>query len=274
LRVLFAALRPARQAGTVRGRFADLARRVVAAADRLRGRRSIRDQRQAAPGDQRLVWVAGEAVCAVPDVAAGWPTPAVGAPFYDSEPGTVATRLADGRAAHLIRGRSVAPLGRLAARLRGRPWRSPGVTLGRVLFHLERYGVPAPRLLAFGQRLTGPTSAEWFALHTPPADAVVDPSHAVAEQLGRRLLQLHDAGCRPAGDPLPVFGIDRVGVCVRDVTAIRLVRRVTDRDRTNDLHRLLAALAPARQAAAEVGYQAGASEPKPTNRLIPVSVSR
>src|SRR5207248_942677 len=153
--VLWAALRPARSAGLVTGRFSDLARRVAAAAARLADRRSIRDQRQCtatAPG-QRLVWLAGEAVCAVPDVAAIWPRPATTAPFYGGDAGTFPVRLADGHDVVLIRGRSFAPLGRLRAWLRGRPWRSPGVTLGRVLFHLERYGVAAPRLLAFGQRL-------------------------------------------------------------------------------------------------------------------------
>ena len=39
--------------------------------------------------NQRLVWLAEEAVCAVPDVAATWPTPAIAAPFYGCEPGEI-----------------------------------------------------------------------------------------------------------------------------------------------------------------------------------------
>jgi hypothetical protein len=200
------------------------------------------------------VWVAGEAVCAVPAVAAVWPKPAVAAPFYGCEPGTLRVRLPDGRPAELTRGRSFSPLGRLAARWRGRPWRSPGATLGRVLFHLERYGVPAPRLFAFGQRLTGPASAEWFALHEPPADplpAGVEP--ATAEHLARLLRRLHDAGCRPAGDPLAVFGASGV----RDVAGVRIVRRVSDRDRIHDLERLAAALPAGCRATAEAAYRTG-----------------
>jgi hypothetical protein len=173
LRVLRAALGPAREAGIVAGRFSELVRQVVAEAARFRDRRSIRDQRQPAvtASPLRLVWVAGEAVCAVPEIAASWPKDALVAPFYGCEPGEAPVTLPDGRKAFLIRGRSFAPFARLSAWVRGRPWRSPGVTLGRVLFHLERYGIPAPRLLAFGQHFTGRASAEWFALHTPPPSA-------------------------------------------------------------------------------------------------------
>lgn len=251
LRVLCAALRSARRAGRLsRTWLAECARSVEREAKKLRGRRSIRDQRQAT--SQRLVWVAGEAVCAVPDVAEVWPKPAVAAPFYDCEPGTLRVSLPDGREGMLIRGRSFAPLGRLVAKWRGRPWRSPGVTLGRVLFHLERYGVPAPRLFAFGQRFTGPASAEWFALHDVPADPLpADVEPATAEELGRLLRRLHDAGCRPVGDPLAVFGVD----AVRDVTRVRIVRRLSDRDRLCDLERLAAGLPARCRTAARASYR-------------------
>src|SRR5262249_9481841 len=84
LRVLRLALGPAREAGIIAGRFSELARRVAAEAAKLRDRRSIRDQRQpvVTGSAQRLVWVAGEAVCAVLDVAAVWPKDAVAPPFY------------------------------------------------------------------------------------------------------------------------------------------------------------------------------------------------
>src|SRR5262249_13129407 len=122
LRVLWAALRPAREAGVLAGRFAELARRVAAEAARLRNRRSIRDQRQPAVTDypQRLVWVAGEAVCAVPDVAESWPSPAIVSPYYGEEPGTFAVQFPGGQPAMLNRGRSFAPLSRLRAWMRGR----------------------------------------------------------------------------------------------------------------------------------------------------------
>jgi tRNA A-37 threonylcarbamoyl transferase component Bud32 len=276
LRVLRAALRPALRAGLVRDRFSDLARRVAAESEYFRGRRSIRDQRYSivtATG-QRLVWVAGEAVCAVPNVAATWPTTPLCYPYYGGEPGTSAIRLPDGREAHLIRGRSFAPLGRLRAWLRGRPWRSPGVTLGRVLFHLERYGISAPRLFAFGQRFTGPASAEWFALHSPPAQLAAYPDAATAEQLGRCLRRLHDAGCRVTGYPLAVFGVDAGGVSVRDVAGIALSRRITDSAREHDLDRLLAAIPVPSRPSAEAGYRNGKNSDNEHTARLPTLVSR
>jgi tRNA A-37 threonylcarbamoyl transferase component Bud32 len=271
LRLLRAALAPARKAGLVTGRFSELARQVEAEAVKLRDRRSIRDQRQpvVTASPQRLVWVAGEAVCAVPDVAASWPKEAIAEPFYGCEPGTLTHRMPDGREATLSRGRSFAPLSRLASRLRGRPWRSPGVTLGRVLFHLERYGIAAPRLLAFGQRFTGFASAEWFALHTQATESLpilIDAS--TAEQLGRLLRQLHDSGCRPLGDSLTVFGRTASSVGVRDVTMVRLTKRMSQGDREHDLAELLASLALASRSAAEAGYRnaMGSHSHGPTNR--------
>lgn len=197
-------------------------REVEQLAAKLRGRRSVRDQRQPDAGvSQRLVWLAGEAVCAVPDVAESWPTPAGGPPFYGRPPGAELVHLPDGRAAVLRRGRSIDPVGRLRAWLRGRPWRSPGATLGRVLFHLERYGVPGPKLYAFGQR-----GADWFVLHEPPAGR---PGPAA----GTLLDQLHAAGCRPVADGWA--WVDDAGrVTVGDPTAVRIVRRLTGRQRRAD----------------------------------------
>ncbi|QDU22455.1 lipopolysaccharide kinase InaA family protein [Urbifossiella limnaea] len=210
------------------------ARAVERLATTARQRRSIRDQRQpvvTAVG-QRLVWLAGEAVCAVPAVAETWPRPAVCAPFYGDDAGIRRVTLPDGRPAELVTGTSFSPAARFRAWLRGRPWRSPGATLGRVLFHLERYGLPAPRLLAFGQRLTGPASADWFALYEPPAGQpladwlATSPSaerrEAVTRQCERLTTQLRDASCEPAG---PVFWVDADGrVTVGGVRHVRIVR--------------------------------------------------
>jgi hypothetical protein len=265
-------------------RFAEAAFTVEQEAAKLRERRSIRDQRQPAVtcSPQRLVWVAGEAVCAVPDVASVWPQPATGAPFYGCESDTLPVRLPDGREGLLIRGRSFAPLGRLRAKFRGRPWRSPGVTLGRVLFHLERYGVPAPRLLAFGQRFTGRATTEWFALHSPPSAPVpATPDVATAEHLGGVLRLLHDSGCRPLGDPLPVFGLNERSIAVRDVTRVWIVRRMSHADREGDIERLAMALPALCRPAVRLGYTRGwcseDHQPSPgrtvgETRLSPVNV--
>jgi tRNA A-37 threonylcarbamoyl transferase component Bud32 len=247
LRFLWAYRRVARRQGAALPRFSALVRGILRESARLAGRRSICDQRQPAAAEQRLVWLAGEAVCAVPDVAAVWPAPPVAPPFYTDDPPDgrdVTIRLPDGRPAVLARFRSFAPLGRLAAWLRGRPWRSPGATLGRVLFHLERYGIPAPRLLAFGQRETGPVTADSFALHEPavgePIDHRIRSPHSaedrreVLDQLDLLLRQLHDAGCRLDLSGT-LFRVDSAGrVVLGDARAVRLCRRVSEHARRSD----------------------------------------
>ncbi|MFO0805418.1 MAG: lipopolysaccharide kinase InaA family protein [Gemmataceae bacterium] len=166
LRMLWAYTRVCRTSGVKLPRFSELVRKLQAESDRIGDRRSLRDQREAVNADQRLVWLADEAVCAIPEIAAIWPKPAVAPPFYSCPGGTISIQLADGRAAKLIRGRNFAPLGRLIAWLRGKSWRAPGMAIARELFQRERYGQPGPKLYAFGQRLTGRATAEWFVLHS------------------------------------------------------------------------------------------------------------
>jgi len=166
LRALREYARVCRKSGIALPRFSVLARTLRAESDRLANRSSIRDQREAVNADQRLVWLADEAVCAIPEIAAIWPRPAVAPPFYSCPSNTIHVQLADGRPAKLTRGRSFVPIGRLLAWLRDKSWRSPGMAIARDLFQRERYGQPGPQLYAFGQRVTGPCSAEWFVLQS------------------------------------------------------------------------------------------------------------
>lgn len=217
-------------------------RAVLRAAARHATRRSVRDQLQPEAAPQRLVWLAGEAVCAVPAVAAVWPRPAIAPPFYGFGPdGTSRVRFA-GRDAVLLRGRASAPLGRFRAWLRAAPWRSPGVTAGRVLFHLARYGVPAPRLLAFGQRFVTATAAEWFTLHEAPPGEALRKWRRTAPSTARRvayesatecLRKLHDAGCVLL-DAKTAFAVEAGCVSVADPRAVRIVRRVSAAARRRD----------------------------------------
>ena len=252
LRFLWAYCRVARRHGLDMPRFAVFARDVVRLAERQARRRSIRDQRQyAVTPSQRLVWLAGEAVCAIPEVAASWPSPAVCRPFYDEPPAAPhAVRLNDGRPAILTRFRTRDPLGQLLAVVRSRPWRSPGATVGRVLFHLERYGIPAPKLLAFGQRDTGPVTADSFALYEPPAGVPLRDRlllQPLAErcdllrQAGFLLRQLHDSGCH-AGGHSPSFVADHT-LTIAHPESLRITRRVRDRQRQAELAALLKQLA-------------------------------
>jgi tRNA A-37 threonylcarbamoyl transferase component Bud32 len=226
-------------------RFSQMARDIDNASQRLLTRRSIRDQRQApvTGPEQRLVWLAGEAVCAVPEVAAIWPKPAIVAPFYDGPASLggspIAIQLPDGRMGELLRGRSFQPFASLR-----RSWRTPGANLGRLLFHLERYGIPAPRLYAFGQRLSGNARADWFVLYETAAGqplnkwltytADVPLRREAIEQASAIFDQLHDAGCRFTGRG-PLFRISEEGrVTVGDPCAVRLTKSVNAKDRKAD----------------------------------------
>lgn len=208
---------------------------VLRAAARHAKRRSVRDQLQPGAPGQRLVWLAGEAVCAIPEIAALWPRPADGAPFYGFGPGGVLGVRIGETSAVLVRGRTTAPLGRLRAWLRAAPWRSEGVTIGRVLFHLQRYGVPAPRLLAFGHKLTAATRAEWFALYEAPTGVPLRKWRRTASSSARRALlaeagacldKLHAAGCVLV-DVKNAFAVESGRVGVADPRAVRIVRRVS-----------------------------------------------
>jgi tRNA A-37 threonylcarbamoyl transferase component Bud32 len=218
---------------------------ILRAAARHAGRRSVRDQLQPQPDarPQRLVWLAGEAVCAVPEIAAVWPRLVIEPPFYGFGPnGATPVRFAD-RKAVLVRGTTFAPLGRFRAWLRATPWRSAGATIGRVLFHLERYGVPAPRLFAFGQRLTSSTRAEWFALYEAPPGVPLRRWRRTAGSGQRRALfgvvrecltKLHAAGCVLA-DGRAALVVHNESVCIGDPRAVRIVRRVSSSARRRDL---------------------------------------
>ncbi|MCS6866974.1 MAG: lipopolysaccharide kinase InaA family protein [Gemmataceae bacterium] len=232
------------------GEISDVAR-IEMLARRLGRRRSIRDQRLAstmtsppAP-TQRLVWLAGEAVCAIPEIAAGWPQPVIGPPFYG------ASAIAEerclrwaNREAVLVRGCSVAPWGRLWAWWRAVPWRSPGVTAARVLFHLERYGLAAPRLLAFGQRWVSRSRAEWFTLYEPVRGvplgeawtwATAKQRQRIRGRLVAYLQRLHDAGLVVV-DPAQAFTVkDDDTIALARPLAVRIVRQVRATRRQRDL---------------------------------------
>ncbi len=224
----------------------DRVAKVLVAAQSQATRRSIRDQLQPESHGQRLVWLAGEAVCAIPEIAANWPENPLSPPFYGfGANGTSQVRIA-GRNATLVRGHETAPFARFRAWWRATPWRSPGVTVGRVLFHLQRYGVAAPQLFAFGQRLTTATQAEWFALYETPPGLPLRKWRFTASSGTRRaafdsgcewLHRLHESGC-VLTDCEHALAIHDGCVSVSNPRAVRIVRRVTANMRKRNVREL------------------------------------
>jgi tRNA A-37 threonylcarbamoyl transferase component Bud32 len=167
-------------ASRVRGALViDAARRVRNQARRLQRRRYIREmQRDPLPhGAQELIWLDGEALCVTPEFRATWPGPPSWLSAADLPTGRTSgvvrssVRLPVAKPAALIRRRHSQPLRWLWAWLRRRPLTSPEVHQAAILFRLQRYGVGAPRLLAFGQRHPLPWRTESFLLTETPAEA-------------------------------------------------------------------------------------------------------
>lgn len=293
-RVLWAYRRAVRMIrGTSAGvpKFSTFVKEIEHHARRVANRSSVAAQRHpvSAETPQRLRWLAGEAVVVTPELVGLWPKPVLGEPFYPAMPTPTPVSghrewvtFSDGRRAVLIRFHTVARFGRLLAALRERPWRSPATAASRVLFHLQRHGIPAPKLLAFGQRFVSGSAAESFLVAEPQPDSMsvehrlADPAISNTErrvllrECGRLLKQLHDAGCRPdaartANDP--VFMVTAGGeVSVGSPFAVRLCKRMTDSEQRADLGELTEGLSPTDQLRVLRGYLGDSWADKPVRR--------
>ncbi|MGL6074244.1 MAG: lipopolysaccharide kinase InaA family protein [Fimbriiglobus sp.] len=230
-----------------------LAESVETLAKPLANRSSIRDQRSNEP--QRLVWLAGEGVCVIPEVSASWPTPVDTEPFY------ISTEVADHveeritlpnqPPAILHRFQTCDPVGRSLAKLRERPWRSPGAVAGRVLIHCQRLGIMAPKLLAFGQKLEGAWSARSFVLLAAEPSRVSLALHLLSlksserqqclTRTGEFLRQVHDAKLRFhfSLTNTPSLSVSGEAIGLASPLIVEFTRRLSDRRRLTNLHRFL-----------------------------------
>jgi tRNA A-37 threonylcarbamoyl transferase component Bud32 len=172
---------------------------------RFAGRRSVQAQRQPPleRSAQRLVWLDGEALCAAPEIAADLEPPSVQKMLYDPSRNANLFGFAGGRTARLEVADRESPLGRMWAWVRRKAWRSRQLRKARLLFHLERHHVPAPKVLAFGQRSGGMHARAFLLAETLDAipfpdalrDADADMRHLLMKRLAATLNRLHDAGC-------------------------------------------------------------------------------
>jgi tRNA A-37 threonylcarbamoyl transferase component Bud32 len=191
-------------------------------ADALLRRRHVREQRQPplGTGTQNLIWVDGEALCVTREFWARcrgqvprWLNEETEAlrPQYAARLTSERVALPGGSRAVLVRRRVFLPFAWLWGRLRRKRPTSPELRQAGILFRLQRYGIPTPRLLAVGQRETAPGWLESFLLVEPPADTVPltdwlaehdDRGHLFEQGLAL-LRRLHEAGCH--------FGTDGAG---------------------------------------------------------------
>jgi Lipopolysaccharide kinase (Kdo/WaaP) family len=242
-----------------------LARRVAIEADRLLRKPSVRSQQLPEPGTepQRLVWLDGEALCAIPEVAGGLQDEPWRLRLYDARHQSAPLPLPCGRVGRLRVGRARISLRRLWCLVRRRTWRSPELRMARLLFLLERHRIPAPRLLAFGQRGRTLGRAESFVLSEPHAmegtllgvwldDACrrVDKPEwcklrrQVLDSVADLLRRLHDAGCiveqlGRLGEPFVVHAnTGPPAVVLADVGRLHYLGRARPKDVRADLRRL------------------------------------
>jgi tRNA A-37 threonylcarbamoyl transferase component Bud32 len=218
----------------------ELSRAVARRADELARRPGIRSQRTpvAAGLSQELVRIGGETVCAIPAVAGELGSADAIDSLYRPAHDGHRVPFAGRRSGVLRVRRYSSPFGRLWAALRGRAWRSSELKLARLLFHLERHEIPAPKLLAYGQKVPRLRPAGSFVLYEP--QSVRAPQSQDAGLIRQLLDRLHSAGCSlrdlgPAGEP---FGIASDTAVVTDGSLLRLDRRLSARRMRRDLARL------------------------------------
>ncbi len=200
---------------------------------RLLRRRHIREKRQPPleAAAQEWIKIDGEALCVTSAFRETWPG---GTPDWlalDRQPleaGNTVTRrwlaLSSRQRTLLVRRRSRRPVAALWAWVKRKPLASPEQQQAALLFRLQRHAVPAPRVLAMGQRSGFLGRQESFLLTEPAGDTVplavwltrqADTGRGQTQAMRRwRLLhevgavlhRMHDAGCFLAvsGEGLPL----------------------------------------------------------------------
>jgi tRNA A-37 threonylcarbamoyl transferase component Bud32 len=151
---------------------------------RMLAKRHVRDGRLCPlpGGTQELLWLDGDALCVtrsfwtelqgrVPD----WLRHSRSLEEFGSVSQAVVTLPGGGRGL-LVRGRRRQPLRWLWTEFRRRPFLSPELRQAGALFRMQRRGLRAPRLLAFGQRRPMPWQLESFLLTELESDTRPLPS--------------------------------------------------------------------------------------------------
>ena len=210
--------------------------------------RYIREMRQplSAVVSQRLIWLEGEALCVTPEFRADHPRTVprelLLARLPASLRGVVQATLKLRRPALLRRRQQRRPWSRLWSWLTGRRLSSPEFLHASLLFRLQRHAIPAPRLLAFGERLQGTALLQSFLLMEPLRDALPlaqwrptrAHQRAAQRELENLLQRLHQVGCvlesRLSDEVLGLFAVvsaydGEPAVVLNDVAGLRVVRR-------------------------------------------------
>jgi hypothetical protein len=187
--------------------------------------------------EQELVRIGGEMVCAIPAVARELNSQSAIDSLYDPANHGRELVVGESKGQLQVAGYRL-PAGKLWSSLRGKSWRSRELKIARLLFHLERFGIAAPKLLAYGQRPSSRFAIGAFVL-AQPMDCE-PPTFGDAERLRALLERLHGTGCqlRGIGTNGEPFGKHHDDVVIHDLGRLRLNRRLSERHMARDRARL------------------------------------
>ena len=238
--LLSAALQNQPRESSGRNRLSRLARWIDQASQQRCKRSSLRDQRHGEGEIPELIWLAQEAICVTTEAARWWPHAAAAPPFYGISSGDTLWTLPSGETGYLLRGCSFLGMKGWWNRLRWRPLPSPAQRWARLLIHLQRHKVPAPRLLAFGHRPRSWHSVEWFVLCAPYSVPCSFDDDRLLKDLGRLLRRLHHASCLliPSPDSLP-FGIISNRLYINQIRRVFYDKNISDRKIRKNIHAVL-----------------------------------
>jgi tRNA A-37 threonylcarbamoyl transferase component Bud32 len=203
-------------------RFRALAHSIRRQANRLLRQRRIREvcKVPSVNATPSVIWQDGEALCLTPDfhaeLAGHIPDWLRLANFAD-RPGSwemnTWVALSQARQAVLLRRRDSQPWNILWALLRRRRRVSPELRLAGLLFRLQRFGIGAPRVLAFGQRRASWRNLDSFLLIEPPPGGFslgewlarcpneFDRRRRLIQQAATMLRRVHDLYCYLGAEP-------------------------------------------------------------------------
>jgi heptose I phosphotransferase len=246
---------------------------VEARARQLLRRRHIQEKRQAQPTAEPQAWICldGEGLCVTPALARLASEEDLHGLTLERQPAAIGPlfrrwlALPGGLRGLLVRRRGRQLLAALWSRLSGRPLSSPEQRQAALLLRLERYAVPAPRVLALGQRRGPGGQMESFLLTEPATDAVhleawlahdaraargrPGARRDVLRQAGALLRRLHQAGCYLDGQPGALSVQAPPGAAPRlvlgNVEGVRVRRRRRRTRARHDLSHLQGVLARA-----------------------------
>jgi len=187
---------------------------------RLLHQRRVRElrERPLAVGTQGLIWCDGEALCLTREFHESLKGRIPDWLYLSKLPSDVRqferqaqVSIGAGRQAHFVCRREIRPIARIWGWLRRHPPRSHELRHAGILFRLQRYGIPSPRLLAFGQRIFSPWRVDSFVLIEELPDGISLPrwlreragvspkflqqSHRLIREAGMLLRRIHEAGC-------------------------------------------------------------------------------